>query len=133
MKHDAYARYEKLRLDTPADGVLRVTISEPARLNAVDAAAHRELAEIWRDADRDDSVRAVLIRGEGRAFSSGGDLSMIEEMMADHATRLRVFAEARDIVYNVLNCGKPVVSAIQGPAVGAGLAVALLADISVAG
>ncbi|MEU4509557.1 enoyl-CoA hydratase/isomerase family protein [Nonomuraea wenchangensis] len=133
MKDDAYARYERLRLDTPADGVLRVTISEPARLNAVDAAAHRELAEIWRDADRDDSVRAVLIRGEGRAFSSGGDLSMIEEMMADHATRLRVFGEARDIVYNVLNCGKPVVSAIQGPAVGAGLAVALLADISVAG
>nr|BFE78948.1 hypothetical protein GCM10020093_015490 [Planobispora longispora] len=53
--------------------------------------------------------------------------------MRDHATRMRVFTEARDIVYNVLNCSKPIVSAIQGPAVGAGLAVALLADISVAG
>ncbi|MFC5824808.1 enoyl-CoA hydratase/isomerase family protein [Nonomuraea insulae] len=125
--------YEKLMLDTPADGVLRITISEPGRLNAVDATAHRELGEVWRDADRDDSVRAILVRGEGRAFSAGGDLSMIEDMMRDHATRLRVFTEARDIVYNVLNCSKPVVSAIQGPAVGAGLAVALLADISVAG
>lgn len=125
--------YEKLILDTPADGVLRITISEPGRLNAVDATAHRELGEVWRDADRDDSVRAILVRGEGRAFSAGGDLSMIEDMMRDHATRLRVFTEARDIVYNVLNCSKPVVSAIQGPAVGAGLAVALLADISVAG
>ncbi|MCK2219270.1 enoyl-CoA hydratase/isomerase family protein [Actinomadura sp. ATCC 31491] len=133
MKNGHYDKYEKLRLDSPADGVLRVTISEPARLNAVDAVAHRELGEIWRDADRDDSVRSILVRGEGRAFSAGGDLSMIEEMMADHATRLRVFAEARDIVYNVLNCAKPVVSAIQGPAVGAGLAVALLADVSVAG
>jgi enoyl-CoA hydratase len=94
---------------------------------------HRELAEIWRDVDRDDEVRAVVIRGEGEAFSAGGDLSMIEEMMRDHGTRMRVFTEARDIVYNVLNCSKPVVSAIQGPAVGAGLAVALLADISVAG
>ncbi|MFI6317876.1 enoyl-CoA hydratase/isomerase family protein [Nonomuraea sp. NPDC050556] len=128
MKH-----YEKLRTDWAADGVLRVTISEPRRLNAVDMTGHRELSEIWRDVDADDDVRAVVIRGEGEAFSAGGDLSMIEEMMRDHATRLRVFTEARDIVYNVLNCSKPIVSAIQGPAVGAGLAVALLADISVAG
>jgi enoyl-CoA hydratase len=125
--------YDKLKLDTPAEGVLRVTISEPARLNAVDMTGHRELSEIWREADRDDKVRAVVVTGEGRAFSAGGDLSMIEEMTRDHATRMRVFAEARDIVYNVLNCSKPIVSAIQGPAVGAGLAVALLADISVAG
>lgn len=125
--------YEKLRTDWAADGVLRVTISEPRRLNAVDMTGHRELAAIWRDVDADDDVRAVVIRGEGEAFSAGGDLSMIEEMMRDHATRLRVFTEARDIVYNVLNCSKPIVSAIQGPAVGAGLAVALLADISVAG
>ncbi|SEH03412.1 enoyl-CoA hydratase [Nonomuraea solani] len=126
-------KYDKLKIDTPADGVLRITISEPGRLNAVDTTAHRELGEVWRDADRDDDVRAILVRGEDEAFSAGGDLSMIEEMTRDHATRLRVFAEARDIVYNVLNCSKPIVSAIQGPAVGAGLAVALLADISVAG
>ncbi|MFI6503044.1 enoyl-CoA hydratase/isomerase family protein [Nonomuraea typhae] len=126
-------RLEKLKTDMPADGVLRVTISEPRRRNAVDMTGHRELAGIWRDVDRDDAVRAVVVCGEGEAFSAGGDLSMIEEMTADHATRLRVFHEARDIVYNVLNCAKPVVSAIRGPAVGAGLAVALLADISVAG
>ncbi|WP_030506542.1 enoyl-CoA hydratase/isomerase family protein [Microbispora rosea] len=125
--------YEKLKVGWAGDGVLRVVISEPSRRNAVDRAGHRELAEIWHDVDRDDDVRAVIVRGEGEAFSAGGDLSMIEEMMRDHATRLKVFAEARDIVYNVLNCSKPVVSAIQGPAVGAGLAVALLADISVAG
>ncbi|GII03419.1 enoyl-CoA hydratase/isomerase family protein [Planobispora takensis] len=125
--------YEKLKIDWAADGVLRIVISEPRRLNAVDMTGHRELAEIWRDVDRDDDVRAVVVRGEGEAFSAGGDLSMIEEMMRDHGTRMRVFTEARDIVYNVLDCSKPVVSAIQGPAVGAGLAVALLADISVAG
>ncbi|GAA3446778.1 enoyl-CoA hydratase/isomerase family protein [Planomonospora venezuelensis] len=125
--------YEKLKVDWAADGVLRVVISEPRRLNAVDMTGHRELAEIWRDADLDDDVRAVVVRGEGEVFSAGGDLSMIEEMTRDHATRMRIFTEARDIVYNVINCSKPVVSAIQGPAVGAGLAVALLADVSVAG
>ncbi|MEU7000933.1 enoyl-CoA hydratase/isomerase family protein [Nonomuraea sp. NPDC046570] len=129
----SYDRYTKLKIDWAAEGVLRVTLSEPRRLNAVDMDGHRELAGIWRDIDADDAVRAVVVRGEGEAFSAGGDLSMIEEMMRDHATRLRVFTEARDLVYNVLNCAKPVVSAIQGPAVGAGLAVALLADISVAG
>ncbi|MQA94821.1 MAG: enoyl-CoA hydratase/isomerase family protein [Streptosporangiales bacterium] len=132
---DRYAAYERLRIDRPdgLDGVLRVTISAPGRLNAVDTVGHRELAEIWRDVDRDDDVRAVVIRGEGNAFSAGGDLSMIEEMVADYAVRARVLAEARDIVYNVINCSKPVVSAMQGPAVGAGLAVGLLADVSVAG
>lgn len=128
-----YGSYERLKIDKAAPGVLRVTISTPGRLNAVDTVGHRELAEIWRDIDADDEVRAVVVRGEGSAFSAGGDLAMIEEMMTDHAVRMRILREARDIVYNVLNCTKPVVSAIQGPAVGAGLAVALLADISVAG
>jgi enoyl-CoA hydratase len=128
-----YSSYERLKIDWASDGVLRVTISAPRRLNAVDATGHRELARIWRDADADDAVRAILVRGEGEAFSAGGDLAMIEEMMADYAVRSRVLREARDIVWGVLDCSKPVVSAIQGPAVGAGLAVALLADISVAG
>jgi enoyl-CoA hydratase len=129
----SYSSYERLKIDWARDGVLRVTISAPGRLNAVDAVGHRELARIWRDADADDDVRAIVVRGEGAAFSAGGDLAMIEEMMADYDVRSRVMREARDIVYNVINCAKPVVSAIQGPAVGAGLAVALLADISVAG
>jgi enoyl-CoA hydratase len=130
---DGYERYERLRIDWADEGVLRVTMSAPGRLNALDAVAHGELAEIWRDADRDDRVRAVLVRGEGSAFSAGGDLAMIEEMIGDYQVRARVLAEARDIVYNLVNCSKPVVSAIQGPAVGAGLAVGLLADVSVAG
>ncbi|MCW2901525.1 MAG: enoyl-CoA hydratase [Streptosporangiaceae bacterium] len=128
-----YESYERLKIDWAAPGVLRVTISTPGKLNAVDRAGHRELAEVWRDIDADDDVRAVVVRGEGRAFSAGGDLAMIEEMMSDHGARTRILREARDIVYNVINCAKPIVSAIQGPAVGAGLAVALLADISIAG
>jgi enoyl-CoA hydratase len=130
---EVYARYGRLKIDWAGAGVLRITLSAPGRLNAVDAAAHAELARIWRDADADARVRAILVRGEGTAFSAGGDLAMVEEVIDDHAARMRVMREARDIVMNVIECSKPVVSAIQGPAVGAGLAVALLADISVAG
>lgn len=121
MGSGRYDAYERLKVDWAADGVLRVTISTPGKLNAVDVTGHRELAEIWRDADADDDVRVVVVRGEGTAFSAGGDLAMIEEMMTDHAARRRIMREARDIVMNVLDCSKPVVSAVQGPAVGAGL------------
>ena len=65
-------------------------------------------------------------------FSAGGDLDLIEEMMNDYDALPRTWKEARDIVYNVINCSKPIVSAIHGPAVGAGLVAGLLADISIA-
>jgi enoyl-CoA hydratase len=127
-----YEAFPSLQLDRPAPGVLRLTLNTPGRLNAVGADAHRELAAIWKAVDEDDETRVVLVRGAGGAFSSGGDLALVEEIARDHATRLRVFREARDLVLNVVGCTKLVVSAMQGPAVGAGLAVGLLADVSIA-
>jgi enoyl-CoA hydratase len=94
---------------------------------------HRELAEVWRAVDRDPEVRAVLVRGHGAAFSAGGDFDMIDDIIADFEARAVVLREASDLVYNLVNCSTPVVSAILGPAVGAGLVVGLLADVSVAG
>src|SRR5579863_8612545 len=129
---DRYARYTRLFFDRPHPRVLRVTMGDrPERLKAVDAVMHRELGDIWRDIDADPEVNSVIITGAGRAFSAGGDFSMIEEMMADFDTRARVWKEARDLVYNIINCGKPVVSAMRGPAVGAGLVCGLLADVSI--
>ena len=94
--------------------------------------AHWELAEIWRDVSRDDSVRAAVLRGEGLGFSGGGDFTLVEDMARDFDIRARVWKEARYLVYNVINCDKPIVSAMHGPAVGAGLVAGLLADISIA-
>jgi enoyl-CoA hydratase len=74
-----------------------------------------------------------VLRGEGGVFSAGGDLGMIEEMARDWQVRTRVWKEASDIVYNVINCSKPIVAAIEGVCVGAGLAAAMVADITVAG
>ncbi|MFC3832549.1 MULTISPECIES: enoyl-CoA hydratase/isomerase family protein [Deinococcus] len=124
--------YPGLQLTLHDPGILEIVIRSEKTLNSVDAAAHRALTRVWRDIDDTPGVRCVLIRGEGRGFSSGGDFALIEEMSSDFTALARVWKEARDLVYNVVNCGKPIVSAIHGPCVGAGLAVALLADVSVA-
>ncbi len=131
---ERYARdFASLQFSEPAAAVLEIVLANRARLNAADAAMHRDLAHVWRAIDLDSEVRAVLVRGEGEHFSSGGDFALIEEMINDEAALTRVWKEASDLVYNLINCSKPVVSAIRGVAVGAGLAVALLADISIAG
>jgi enoyl-CoA hydratase len=129
---DVYARYQRLVFDRPAAGVLRVSMNNPERLNAADAVMHAELAQIWLDVDRDEATNAVILTGTGRAFSAGGDFDMIQTIVDDFESRARVLREARDMVYNLINCSKPVVSAMRGPAVGAGLVCGLLADISVA-
>jgi enoyl-CoA hydratase len=129
---DAYSAYEQLELDRPVPHVLRLTLRAPGRLNAVGAAMHGELAAVWRTIGDDAETHAVIVRGADGAFSAGGDLDLVLEIADDPHTRARVFREARELVYNVIDCPKPIVSAITGPAVGAGLAVALLADISVA-
>jgi enoyl-CoA hydratase/carnithine racemase len=128
----SYRHYKALQFETPEPGILRVVLSNPGKLNAVTEEMHRELAGIWLDIDQDPEVRVVIVTGADGTFSAGGELSMVQEMIGDHEARLRTMREARDIVYNLINCSKPVISAIDGVAVGAGLAVALLADISIA-
>lgn len=125
--------HASLQYSEPSPGVLEIVIANADRLNAADEAMHRDLALVWRTIDADAAIRAVLVRGAGEHFSSGGDFTMIERLIADEATLVRVWKEASDLVYNLINCSKPVVSAIRGTAVGAGLAVALLADIAIAG
>jgi enoyl-CoA hydratase len=127
---DVYAAFGGLTIDRPVDGVVRITLDGPG-LNAVGPDVHRELAEVWPVVDRDPDARVALLRGAGKAFSAGGSFELIEEIMGDEAHRLRVLREARDLVMNVIGCSKPIVSAVHGPAVGAGLVAALLADVSV--
>ena len=132
MSLEDYARrFPTLGFDTPSAGVLRITLDAPG-LNAVSPECHQHLADVWLAVDRDPDVRVALIRGEGKAFSAGGSLELLDQLTNDYAARTRAMREARDIVMNVVNCSKPIVSAIHGPAVGAGLVCALLADVSVA-
>jgi enoyl-CoA hydratase len=128
-----YDAYQRLKFDWPAERVLRITLDTPGRLNAVDKTMHDELGAVWRDIDMDPDVSVAILTGAGDAFSAGGDLEMVEEMTRDFTTLTRVWKEARDLVYNVINCSKPIVSAMRGPAVGAGLVAGLLSDVSIAG
>jgi enoyl-CoA hydratase len=128
---DRYDDFPNLTFERPDDGVLRVVLDGPG-LNAVDHEVHRELADVWLTIDRDPDVRVAMIAGAGKAFSAGGSFELIDDITQDYEVRTRVLREARDLVMNVIECSKPIVSAIHGPAIGAGLVAALLADISVA-
>ena len=93
-------RFPSLAFSEPEAGVLEIVISNPKHMNAADARMHRELASVWRDIDVDDAVSVVLIRGDGDHFSSGGDFSLIEQMIADDATLVRVWKEASGTIYS---------------------------------
>ena len=126
-----YASYSRLSFEAHDNGVLLITLSNPDKLNATDAGMHDELSRIFRDVDRDPSVRAVVVTGAGKAFSAGGDLQWIKEQVGDYVQTMKVMREAGDIVRSMIDCDTPIISAINGVAVGAGLAVALMADISI--
>ncbi|HYD57887.1 MAG TPA: enoyl-CoA hydratase/isomerase family protein [Burkholderiales bacterium] len=127
-----YDRYSDLKFRLLEPGIAEIVMGEEGKLATATARAHAEMAAIWLDIDRDPDVRVVILRGAGKGFSAGGDMAMVESMTADFDVRARVWREARDLVYNMLNCSKVIISAIHGPAVGAGLAAALMADIPIA-
>jgi enoyl-CoA hydratase/carnithine racemase len=126
-----YADYRHLLFERDADGVVLITINRPDVLNATNARLHWELTQVWRTLDADPAARVALVTGAGKAFSAGGDLEMVEEVAGNPAAVARTMREASDLVYNMIDLDKPVVSAINGVAVGAGLVVALLADVSI--
>jgi enoyl-CoA hydratase len=126
-----YSEYKHLAFKHFDDGVLQVTLNRPEVLNATDARMHWEIAQVWKDIDADPRARVVLVTGAGRAFSVGGDNNMLAQILGDAEKIAGLWREAGAIVYNMINLDKPIISAINGPAFGAGLAVALLADISI--
>ena len=128
---DPYAKYTRLRFDRPHPRVLRIRLDN-GRMNTADHRMHWELAQIWNDVDADPEINAAIITGNDRVFSAGGDFAMVEDLMRDPEARARGWKEARAIVFNLIDCNKPVVSAMRGVAVGAGLVTGILADISIA-
>lgn len=125
-------RYQEfpMNFERNQPGVLEMIFDGPG-LNAVDAEVHRTLPRVWRVIDEDPETRVVIVRGAGKAFSAGGSFDLVEEQIEDYQARKRVLKEARDLYYNILDCSKPIISAIHGPAVGAGLVVGLMADVSI--
>ncbi len=131
-----YSRYQHL-LVTVSDGIAVVTINRPEVFNAANDTLHGEFTRIWGDIDRDPGVRVAIVTGAGdQAFSAGGDLGDIEARaaltgQARFNALTALMKEAEEVVYSMVRCEKIIISAINGVAVGAGLAVALMADISI--
>ncbi|MCF8587832.1 enoyl-CoA hydratase/isomerase family protein [Gordonia sp. HY285] len=126
-----YADYNQLMFERRENGVLLITLNRPEKYNATDEEMHGELARVWHDVSKDPETRVVVVTGAGKAFSAGGDLGMVERMAGDHEAVAAMLDEMSEMVYGIVNCDKPVVSAINGVAVGAGTVVGLLADISI--
>ncbi|BBZ14886.1 enoyl-CoA hydratase/isomerase family protein [Mycobacterium branderi] len=110
-----------------------VSINRPEAFNAVDEAVHKALTRIWRALLDDDDVRAVVTTGVGKAFSAGGDMVMFGRLIENPRARTEQIADARTVFTEVINFGKPLVSAVNGPAVGLGCSIALLSDLLVMG
>jgi enoyl-CoA hydratase len=127
-----FADYPTLGFTRHPNGVLEITMGAEGKLATAGHDGHRDLTEVWRAVSADPETRVAVIRGLGKGFSGGGDLSLVEDMSTDYHVRSRVWREARDLVYNLINCDKPIISAMHGAAAGAGLVVGLLADISIA-
>ncbi len=124
--------YKQLTFSRRDHGVLLITINRPEKYNAADEELHGELARVWNDVAADPETRVAVITGAGRAFSAGGDLAMVERMAGDYDRVSHMLKEMSELVYNMINCDKPIVSAINGVAVGAGTVAALLADVAIA-
>jgi enoyl-CoA hydratase len=128
-----YKEFQHLEFEHRPNGVLLITLNRPERLNATNDRLHWELTQIWQTIGADPETKVAVVTGKGRAFSAGGDMEMVEANAGDPRRLARTVQEATDLVYNIINLDKPVISAINGVAVGAGLVVALLADISIIG
>jgi len=124
--------YEQLTFSRRDNGVLVITIDRPDKYNAADEQMHAELAGVWKDVDADPETRVAVITGAGKAFSAGGDLAMVQRLAGNYDETLRMLKEMSDLVYNMIGCDKPIISAINGAAVGAGAVAALMADIAIA-
>jgi enoyl-CoA hydratase len=126
-----YADYPAFTFDRPDRGVLLIRFNRPEKLNALDKKDHEDLARLWLEVQADGDTRVAVITGTGRAFCAGGSIQTDLENFGDVVHFTETMKAARDLVYNLVNCDKPIISAINGPAAGAGLTTALLADISV--
>ncbi|MBT4161298.1 MAG: enoyl-CoA hydratase/isomerase family protein [Gammaproteobacteria bacterium] len=131
MTKEWHEKYHDIRFEEKDHGILLMTLDRPESLNATDARMHNALSRLWLDIDDDPDVRVVVVTGAGDAFSAGGDLNWIETMVNDYDGMKAALREAGDIVYRMSQCPKIIISAINGTAVGAGLAIALMADISI--
>jgi enoyl-CoA hydratase len=124
--------YQTMLIERRDNGIVVMTLNRPERLNAVNGSMHAELARFSRDFGNDRDARVLILTGEGRAFSAGGDFGP-GDPIGSNPEGPSLWVEARQIVDHILECEKPIISAVNGYAMGLGANVALLCDVVIAG
>jgi enoyl-CoA hydratase/carnithine racemase len=116
------------------DGVARITLDRPERLNALTFEVYRELTDTFAALQKEDGVRVVVITGAGRAFCSGGDVrDIIGELQERDAEGLLEFTRMTcELVRNIRALRKPVIASLSGTTAGAGACIALASDLRIA-
>lgn len=123
-----YESYRALRIRN-CDRVLTIMLDEPEKLNAVGERMHEELAQIFVDAALDPEVDIVVLTGEGRAFSAGGDIEWMQKMIDEEGAFEKTAAEGKRIIFSMLDCEKPIIAKVNGHAAGLGATLALFCDV----
>jgi enoyl-CoA hydratase len=111
-------------------GAVRLlTLNRPDAFNATDETLHGALAQVWARLAADTEMRALVITGAGKAFCGGGDLHLLDRMVHDTKLRAAIMEEGAVIVRGMTGIEVPIISAVNGPAVGLGCSIAGLSDI----
>lgn len=126
--HHRYQLPDEIQVE--ADGPVRIVrLNRPEALNASNHVLHHGLARVWGQLDDDPDARVVIITGNGRAFSAGGDFEYLDELTEDSDLRRQTIRDGRAIVEGMIKCRIPVIAAVNGPAVGLGCSIVALSDI----
>ena len=121
--------YEFIEADLQ-DRVLTLRLNRPDSLNAVNRKLHNELSRVFGEASLDSNCDVVVLTGNGRCFSAGGDIEFLDLCIRDTRVFDEVAYEGKRIVYSMLDCEKPIIGKINGHAAGLGATLALFCDIT---
>jgi enoyl-CoA hydratase len=123
--------YENLLLSREGP-VLNVTFNRPEKMNPISGTISLELVRLLRNLWSDEETRVVILTGGGKAFSAGGDLDVMVENLDFPERFIDAVGEVKDLVHAMIDCPKPLLGKINGPAIGLGATAALFCDITFA-
>jgi enoyl-CoA hydratase len=109
--------------------ILEITLNRPDKLNATDAILHSELSRVFVDAASDPDSDIIVLTGAGRAFSAGGDIAWMQDAIDEPVRFEQTLREAKQIVFSLIDCEKPIIAKLNGHATGLGATIALFCDV----
>ena len=133
LKPVSYEKYAFLKVEVDESGIAILTMNDAEKLNSIGPEQHREMEDIWLDLARDESIKIIVLTGAGRAFSAGGNVKAMAERAGTEfglEYALRVPQNTLRLFEHMLLVPQPIIAAVNGDAIGLGMTLALMADMS---